>query len=603
MADHYQLKAFSTPAKINDFPDDPAKFEQLSQIWSTNVDGFTQQAITGNPWNQEYSSEQTAYYDPLQTPIPMGSAALDVAWIAFPNRLAQYIGQNASPPNPYNLPQSKLFELADTGALQPYPIPANRCPQADWSGPKIAFGPYGPRGWLDEYCEWSVTRDENNKIVRVDFCCENPEYYQTLWRVDPDRCAQVYQETLNAGAPKNRQVLVTVEDLTLFDPNTGLAVIDPTTGRPAYNPLNRWNNGTKSVRTGDPSTFTGGAMHLTATPNTLQTELGLAGGSSVQRKPTVVNAKDPQALICCGMYGQNYRHSDPHIGQSVNLAVGAGPYNISLADPPGLYIQMPSFSTYELPDDPKLPKGAKADDCWQIVRGNASMIDPVTNEPFTGSFILHAAFQIPQAWIEAGVSFTVGDIKISGAPIQWGSQIANTFEIALFGRPIPPVFPTPQLPCVNTSPDTVQAQPLQLMYEILWDAYYETGVSNPVGYPMVLASNSAIIPPGVPAGSTVRIAMPFIAADSERPKVIFTNGNTPDPDIAVTVVGYNANIYYATPGNSYPSQSQLLRLEVTVAAGAAAGVRGVIIVSSGQNASQITPFPAALLVTAKGGQS
>src|SRR5581483_6385847 len=470
----YRLVRFTTPACNNDFPDDPATYERLAALWSQNVDGFTNQAIAGNPWNSLYAAAQTGYYNPLNTPIPAGSAAVDVAWIAFPNRLVQYIGQNQTPPNPYNLAQDALYQLADTGNLQKYPIPQVRCPQADWRGQLEAFGPYGPRGWLDEYCEFSVVRNAQGKIVRIDFTCENPEYYQTLWRIDPQKVADVYTDALNRGAPKGQWVTVTVADLQLVDPASGKPVIDPQTGRPAYNPLNKWNSGTVAVRMGKPTQFTGGAMHLTATPNTLQTELGLGAGATVQRAQ---GNTDPQALICCGQYGQNYRNSDPHIGQTINLAVGAGT-NISLADPPGLYIQMPSFAQYELPNDPKLPAGATAADCWQIVRGFEKLVDPVTNAPYPGSFILHAAFQIPQAWIDAGVSFTVGDIKIAGKPIEYGSQAQATLEIALFGRPIPPVAQTPALACV-TSPNVItQAQPLQIMYQNVWDAYYGTTVNT-----------------------------------------------------------------------------------------------------------------------------
>lgn len=356
----YQLVHFTTPGCNNDFPNDPASYAKLAQAWSQNVNGFTNQAITGNPWNLLFSAQQTAYYNPLVTPIPAGSAAVDVAWIAFPNRLVQYLGRDQVPPNPYNLTQDMLNQLADTGGLAKYPIPTTRCPQADWSaGGTEPYGPYGPRGWLDEYCEFSVVRNASNKIVRIDFTCENPEYYQTLWRINPQTLADVYTAALNAGAPQNQWVKVAVADLQLLDPTTAAPVIDPQTGKPAYNPLNKWNSGTIAVRTGNPSGFTGGAMHLTATPNTLQTELGLGAGASVQRSS---GNTDPQALICCGKYGQNYRNSDSHIGQTINLAVGAG-YNISLADPPGLYIQMPSFARYVLPPDPKLPPGAKAADC------------------------------------------------------------------------------------------------------------------------------------------------------------------------------------------------------------------------------------------------
>jgi hypothetical protein len=604
----YQLQRFTTPAFNNDFPDDPATYEQLATLWSQNVNGFTQQAITGDPWNSLFQAQQTAYYNPLVTPIPKGSGALDVAWIAFPNRLVQYLGQQQVPKNPYELPQTTLNAIADSGALAPYPIPSVRCPQADWTQSLQPYGPYGPRGWLDEYCEWCVTRDENNNILRIDFTCENPEYYQTLWRVSPQKVADVYQSTLNAGVPAARQVTVTIADLQLVDPTTGQPVIDPTTGRPAYNPLNKWNSGTIEVRSGStgPSGFSGGAMHLTATPNTLQTELGLASGASVQR---TTGGTDPQALICCAQYGQNYRNSDPHIGQSVNLAVGAN-LNISLADPPGLYIQMPSFAQYTLPNDPKLPAGATAADCWQILRGFQTVVDEITGEPFPGSFILHAAFQIPQAWIDAGVTFTVSDITIGTTagplPILHASQVAQTLEIALFGRPIPPAFPTPALACVAAPTIITQAQPLQIMHQSLWDAYYGTVVQNPVGFPMVLASNSSVIAATVKAGDqNVPIALTYAAPtanaslpDTMWPTVIFTlPDGSADASITTEVVGFVPQVTYAVPGNTFPSTSQLLNLKVSIAANAPQGVRGCVIVPAGQAfSSAITPWPAALAV-------
>jgi hypothetical protein len=581
----YQLVRFTLPACNNDFPDNPAAYEQLAAAWSQNVNGFTNQAITGNPWNMLYAAAQTAYYNPLTTPIPKDSAAVDVAWIAFPNRLVQYLGQNQVPPNPYNLSQDDLYALADSGELAAYPIPTVRCPQADWSGSTEPYGPYGPRGWLDEYCEFSVARDANGKIVRIDFTCENPEYYQTLWRIDPQTVANVYMAALNTGALPNQTVTVTIADLQLLDPNTGQPVIDPQTGRPAYNPLNKWNSGTKAVRSGPSSGFSGGAMHLTATPNTLQTELGLGAGATVQRSQ---GNTDPQALICCSQYGQNYRNSDPHIGQTINLAVAAGKgLNISLADPPGLYLQMPSFSEYVLPADPKLPAGAKPSDCWHIVRGYERIIDPITKAPFPGSFILHAAFQLPQSWTDAGVSFTIDDITIAGEPIKNGSQVQATLEVALFGRPIPPVVPAPALPCAGSPNPVTQAQPLQIMFQALWDAYYNTPVSTPVGVPMVLASNSSIIPPTVPAGQTNQaLALTYAAPTGTQPlppdqwpSVVFTLPNgQPDTDITVAVAGMNPNVNYAVPGNTYPGPSQLLNLQVSVSAAAQAGVRGVVIV-------------------------
>src|SRR5688500_7602079 len=134
--------------------------------------------------------------------------------------------------------------------------------------------------------------------------------------IDPQKVADLYSSTLSWDAPTAQQVTVPVSDLYLTDPSTGQVVTDPSTGRPAYNPLNKWNSGPVAVR--GTSSNAGGAMHLTSTPNTLQTEMQLAGGATVLRQMGNTN---PQALICCSQYGQAYRNSDPHIGQGVNQVV------------------------------------------------------------------------------------------------------------------------------------------------------------------------------------------------------------------------------------------------------------------------------------------
>lgn len=572
------LESFSLPAFISDFPSGSPDDLALKSQWNTNITGWTYQAIFGNPWNQTYSSNQTSYYNPVATDIPAGtSAGSPIVWIAFPNRLSTYFGSGT----PYNLSQDQIYELADTGYVDGesfQSIPTVRCPEPDWKGDLQIYGPYGPRGWQDEYCEWSVARDADNKIVRIDFACENPEYWNTLWSISPERVAELYTQTLNAGAPVERQITVSVEDLLLMNPETNTPVIDPSTGRPGYNPLNKWNTGPVSVRTGA-ATDSGGVMHLTSTPNTLQTEMGLAGAATVQR--TIGNS-DPQALICCAQYGQNFRNSDPHIGQGVNQAVSAGNI-VALADPSGLYIQSPTNldAMFSLPPNEYLPADAKVSDCWQILRGSASVTDPVTGQPFEGEMVLHAVFQIPLAWIEAGADITVSDITdVFGNPIQWAGQIVSNIHIGIFARPLPADVPTPQ-PCVGT-PSTIEPQPLQLMHQAVWDAYVNTNMPNPTGQTMNLASNSTLIAPLVEQGATgIPMTLSF-AGDGSDPLPTVTFPTSDDPtgsDITVTVTGI-APVNYAVPGNSYPSSYNVLSLTVDVSASATLGLRGVQIGSA-----------------------
>ncbi|HKA56629.1 MAG TPA: hypothetical protein VKJ47_23540, partial [Candidatus Binatia bacterium] len=178
------LARFDAPAfqDVKDFAGHEAERTLFQNLWNTNVNGWTQQAIAGD-----------YYYNPLVEPdLPPVANAVRVSWFAFPNRITFYF-------NGFSL--SQMQEFADTGTLSDgTAIPAIPNQFQVCSGdstPTIPFGPYGPRGWQDEYCEWSVTRNAAGKIVRVDFTCENPEYWYTLWRIDPDLVVDLYRQTLS----------------------------------------------------------------------------------------------------------------------------------------------------------------------------------------------------------------------------------------------------------------------------------------------------------------------------------------------------------------------------------------------------------------------
>jgi hypothetical protein len=492
------------------------------------------------------------------------------------------------------------FYSDDAGQRHSFPeIPKNLCPQADWSGPLHPFGPYGPRGWQDEYCEWSTTRNAQGKITRVDFVCENPEYWHVLWRVNPERVAELYQEILNFGLPPRspEAVRVASADLELRDPITGKPVIDPSTGAAAYNPLNKWNRGTVSVRGG--ANASGGAVHLTSTPNTLQTELVSAAATATILRD--VGNSDAQRLGCCSQNTQPYRNSDFHIGQIVNQIVGAGDgHRITIADPVGLYIQKPDFSVYTLPNDPKLPKGASVEDCWQIVRGTDTMRDPVSGQIFPGNFILHAAFQLPESWI-AGVSFTVGDITIKhngvATPINYAAQITETFQIGLFAWSIRAKAPQAPQACVaDLMPP--RAGPIQLLYQNLWDAYYRTPIDNPNQFPMNLSGNSLVVPAHVRQDSTglnmvLVCETVTLGPNGELPTVSVPG---PESDIVFKVTGVQP-LTYVMPGHTNPGSFHLLTLKVDVAKNARLGLRDILVTNFNQTPRD--PGPGFLNVVAK----
>jgi len=590
------MTAFAFPAFIQDFPPGSPQDIAFGLRWNINSESWIQQATPAAP---------SFFYDPSTTNIPPGTGSALVEWFAFPGRLGQYFSSSppVAPSNPYNLSATQLFSLADTGyytdntgkTVSFQQIPDTLCPQADWQGELKAFGPYGPRGWLDEYCEWSVARDANGNIMRVDFACENPEYWYTLWTVDPTRVQQLYESTLNRGVPTNRQISVNINDLMLIG-RDGRPVIDPQTNRPAYNPLNRWNSGPTSVRIGNPAGFTGGVMHLTSTPNTLQTELGLAGTATPQYQS---GNSDVQKLICCGQYGQEYRNSDPHIGYSVNRIVGGQgnidgrPRLVCLANPMGLYIQTPDLSGLSFGPNivvgRTVPVGARPTDIFQVIRGQASPLDPVTGQPFPGDMLLHVAFQIPQSWLAMSPALTLADLRINGQSIQWGGQIASQMQIGLFARPLPTNSIPPTVPCAGSpSPGA----PSQCMYQALWSGYYPLQEPSPGGQPMSLASNTVIVPPWLPAnGAPLQLVLTCNNPAPSNPvvSILLADGSGPDPRINVIVTG-SAPVTYAVPGNSYPGDYTALAITVRVAGGTMPGLRAIQVAGGGV-------LPAAVYIT------
>jgi hypothetical protein len=399
------LTQFAPPANQKDLTGNEQT--KLEQQWSGNLNRWTETAQVGDPWLSVNDQNRAYYYNPLVTDIDNKPASRTIAWTAFPNRILTNF------PNATFLEQMGYAEgLHADGTFGP-PPPINGQP----------YGPQGPRGWQDEYCEWISTRDENGNVVSVDFTCENPEYWFSLWRQDQNRVLELYQEIVSPD--------VQLADLYLLDGN-GDVVVDRSTGLPAYSPINKWN-------TAPSAGGVTGVIHLISPPNTLGAEVYLAAAATLLRQFDGKPVTNPDPLIRCSKYGQPGRNSDPHIGASVNNIIATGGLVVSLQDPVGLYLQTPDFSGYLLPFDAKLPPDADVSECWQIIRGHARGLNDECD------FILHARFAIPERWIAAGVSFGVSDIEILGNPIQFGAQITQTFQVALRGLALPTTLPAEPL--------------------------------------------------------------------------------------------------------------------------------------------------------------
>lgn len=366
-----KIETFATPAYQDDLEGQPGLGAALRARWSDNIDRFTNQTLQNDPWSSTNQLALTDYFDLLGQDIP-GPAA-PVRWTAFPNRIKlQYP----------NVGQRKQWQYAD-------------------EGPPAGYRPSGARGWQDEYCEWSVTRNSDGKITRVAFTCENREYWYTLWNVAPSAVLGLYKQLVGPQ--------VKLEDLYARDSRTGQPIVDLETGRPAYNDCNQWN-----------STTTLGAVHLISNPNSLSAEIFLAGQATVLREDASGQPiTERNQLINCSKFGTPGRNSDPTIGAFVNSVVRDGSL-VTLSNPVGLYIQTPAFGQFQLPFT--APPGKQPSDYWKVVRGRVAK----AGEPL--DYILHAVFEVPE---EDG--FTVGDIAIDGFNIDFGSQIAETFKVALAG--------------------------------------------------------------------------------------------------------------------------------------------------------------------------
>ncbi|WP_206155920.1 hypothetical protein [Chitinophaga fulva] len=524
----------------------------MNSLWSNNLDGFIQQGMLNNPWNTTNTPPTTNYYNPIDNNPP--SQAANIQWLAFPGRLE------------HNFPsatQDQLYQMADTGSM-PGQISNDPC----GTGQNVAYFPYGPRGWQDEYCEWAVTRNAAGKITRIDFTCENPEYWNTLWMVDPNKVLALYQTILDKPQ-------ITLQDLSVS------GIVNPITNQPVYNPLNKWNSGTVS------NTTTGGAIHLTSTPNTIQTEIGLATTSGIQRfnpppPPPTTNTMWPSAqfnnLICVGQFGQRYRNSDPNIGGTVNNFVTQG-FMVTLADPPGLYIQMPNFSAYKTPD------GTDPSTFWTIKRGSKTLTDQSGN-PLPGNFILHAVYEVP-----ASKGYTVGDITISNVPINWGSQVAYTFKMQIVASAYQGTTPQGYEPVGDTPPAQTFAQPLQLFYKNYFDTLYNTNVPNPVNNPIPLLSNSTYVPSYINVGTTAASMVVVVGTCTakENQPATYPSVTFDDPNITAQVTAVKENVTYAIPGNSQPSTNTALYITVAVGANATPGQHGVFVTNVGQQRQAAMP--------------
>jgi hypothetical protein len=520
------LKSFDTPGYVQDFPNDPKKQEQMNALWSANVNRWVNASLIGDIWDLINYGPRPAFYNPLVTDTPASAVIQPIPWQAFPGRITALFPQSSS----------SWSEWADTGQIPQ--MTENLCTGQSIS--PTAYTPTGPRGWQDEYCEWSVTRDANNKITSVMFTCENPEYWLTLWEVDPDAVLALYQQLVSPS--------VKLSDLYLVD-TSGKPVVDPATGRPAYNPLNIWNRGTQSLA------HSGGAVHLTSSPNTLGAEFDLAAAATIPRvdgSGQPVTSAGP--LVCCAQYGRAGRHSDPTIGQNVNAIVnslGLQGARATLTNPPGLYMQTPDFGKLVTPDK------TSANQFWKVVRGQLK--DP--KNPNDIDRILHATFSVPSS-----LGYTISDITINGQGIQYGSQLVQFIQMRLSAT----AFASGGANQTGVG-CTVQNNTPSVTVSLLQDAQVYAACRD-------LETQQNEIPFSIPVLS---LAVPRGATTGDVALALNTGDTPQDAQVTVEGGGVTVTVTGQTPGGGVPA----LLVSITVTADAALGDRGVSVTVPNQPSS------------------
>ncbi|MGA8027949.1 MAG: hypothetical protein WB992_12475, partial [Bryobacteraceae bacterium] len=200
------LTQFDPPGFLSDFDD--SQRQAWSEWISQQLDAAHDE--DGTDLGLMHDGPRLQFFNPLRTPPGPDATEQDITWTAFP----------------------RIVKLQSGSDLL-------RWRKADSS-----------RDMQDEYCEWSVSRDHNDNIVRVTFTSEGPEYWKVLAGVNPAKVVALYQAHVDPA----------VKHEDLFANGT-------------YNPRNRWNN--SSVN---------GAMHLIQANNTLGAEIELAAAATIVRE-------------------------------------------------------------------------------------------------------------------------------------------------------------------------------------------------------------------------------------------------------------------------------------------------------------------------------
>jgi hypothetical protein len=168
---------------------------------------------------------------------------------------------------------------------------------------------------------------------------------------------------------------------------------------------------------------TRGAMHLRQASNNLDAEVEIAAQSTLTYTSKGVVLNSGGDLCRLAGLGEQARASDPTIAQTVNAIARSGS-RISLLDPIGLYMDAPDFTGWVTPD------GSDPRALWSNERGN-----PMT-----------------RGALRSSSKFKLSEVKIAGANIAYGGQVAKRISVHLTGLATGPNVVTPTVVPVEKLP-------------------------------------------------------------------------------------------------------------------------------------------------------
>lgn len=264
---------------------------------------------------------------------------------------------------------------------------------------------HGERTNQTEYCEWKTfyADEAQNKIDKVVFTCEGPEYWQQLFNIDPEKCVALYRE-LTGIASICKEDLLAKEDIYLAEQS----VDDPPFVRKGkYNFYNKYNTELGIVHLNQRNNYLSAELNIASMATQVQQEVDAQGNLTVLQKAL--------PLILAGSYGSPGRNSDPTIGFICNW-VARHPLGLRLtiAPPVALYFGMLNTTGW------RVPEGAGEIDEWvKCVRGN----------PEKGQ-VLRYEIAVPE---RLKGRYFVNDLTIGGQAIEYGGQIARCMTVQLTG--------------------------------------------------------------------------------------------------------------------------------------------------------------------------